>query len=30
MHQLAVGTLVKAAFDRAFNAVAIKIEKEKS
>jgi hypothetical protein len=28
--QLAVGTLVKVAFDRAFNAVAIKVEKEKT
>ncbi len=28
LHQLAVGTLVKAVFDRAFSAIAIKIEKE--
>jgi hypothetical protein len=28
--QLAVGTLVKVVFDRAFNAVAIKIEREKT
>jgi len=30
LSQLAVGALVKVVFDRAFNAVAIKIEKEKA
>ena len=30
LNQLAVGALVKAVFDRAFNAVSVKVENEKS